>query len=127
MTDYTRRNLTYMTLQSNALPAALKELLDQPVDSQTPEWARLVIEQTFQLFGLAVEREGLTDSTSKAREGYLENWQQRALNRLRRLHREVEWEPRNETLRDKLRAILFAQLQTVLQKRSRNSSFQESA
>lgn len=127
MNDYTRTNLTYTTLQSTDLPTPLMKLLAEPVNGQTPEWTRLVIEETFKLFQLSVEPHESDDGSSMNGEVGLEDWQQRAIGRLRRLHREVEWEPRDETLRDKLRAILFAQLQTVLQKRTRNSSFQESA
>lgn len=127
MDEYTRHTLSYSTIRTASVPEPLRSLLTTPVKSQTPEWARRVIVQTLRLFELSVVNEQPDDKRTRAGERLLEDRQQRAVSRLRRLHREVDWEPREETLRDQLRAILFAQLQTLLQRTPESSSFQETA
>lgn len=126
-TDYTKIKPHYSALESQSLPLQLRELLLTPIAEQTPAWAKLVIERTFELFDLNAPAGQSEASTSCNNESHLEDWQQRAVSRLRRLHAEVEWEPHDEMLRDKLRAILFAQLQTLLQQAASVSSYQESA
>lgn len=127
MFDYTNIKPHYSALESHRLPSQLRELLLTPTAEQTPAWARLVIERSFELFDLNAQPGKSEASTSRSNECHLEDCPQRAVSRLRRLHQEVEWEPHDETLRDKLRAILFAQLQTLLQQMAHVSSYQESA
>ncbi len=127
MFDYTNVRPHYSALESHSFPPVLRDLLLTPVAEQTPAWARLVIERTFELFDLSTQIKQPVISTSPNNENHLENWQQRAVGRLRKLYREIDWEPPDESLRDKLRAILFAQLQTLLQQQANVSSYQEKA
>lgn len=111
------------------LPDSLRNLLARPAQRQTPQWARTVIQCVFDLLNLSIDHDfDGEDPCAISTPGIrLSDSQARALCRLRRLHREVGWESNSEPLRDELRAILLAQLQTLLSESAFLSSFQENA